>query len=319
MTIEQLAQAFEPPSTPVAVCIVAFRDDAIVRTCLESLGRSQCTEFEVVICENGGPEAFARLEQALPSVLAGGQQVTCLQAPGNLGYAGGVNFAIKARPLAKAWWVLNPDATAAPDALDALLSRLDKGDCDAVGGVLHYPSGKIQAYGGRWRGWLARAESIGHGRSLSEPADANLVEREMNYLLGASMLIGRTFVQKAGLMKEDYFLYAEEIEWCLRALARGATLGFAPNAFVCHGQGTTTGSADPIRQRPRLPIFLDERNKLLVVRDTSPWRLPVAIPLSAVLAFMRFGRRGAKRQFRYALQGWWDGVRNRRGVPAWLG
>ncbi|WP_225206449.1 glycosyltransferase family 2 protein [Novosphingobium huizhouense] len=318
MTIARLPEAALAPSSPIAVCIVAFRDSAIVAQCLASLERSSFADFEVVICENGGPEAFARLEAALPARLPGGQGVTCLMAPGNLGYAGGVNFAIRARPGARAWFVLNPDATVAPDALGELVARLERGDCDAVGGVLHYPSGKVQAYGGRWRGWLARAESIGQGRSVEEIADEAGVEREMNYLLGAAMLIDRSFVARAGLMQEDYFLYAEEIEWCLRALRSGARLGFAPSARICHGQGATTGSADPIRSRPKLPIFLDERNKLLVVRDTTPARLPVAIPLAAALAFLRFARRGARRQFAYALQGWWDGARNRRGVPAWL-
>lgn len=315
--IENLPGIEGEATTPIAVCIVAFRDHAIVANCLSALDRCTFTDFEVVICENGGEDAFRRLRAALPDRLSAGQPVTCLMAPDNPGYAGGVNAAIRARPGARAWWVLNPDTTVAPDALARLVARLDEGDCDAVGGVLHYPDSTVQAYGGRWRPWLARAVSIGHGGALTPVPDRATVERQMNYLLGASMLMGRSFVRRAGLMQEDYFLYAEEIEWCLRALLLGARLGFAPDALVCHGQGVTTGSADPIRRRPRMPIFLDERNKLLVVRDTAPSALPVAIPASALLALLRFGRAGALRQLGYALGGWWNGVRNRRGKPDW--
>jgi len=33
---------------------------------------------------------------------------------------------------------------------------------------------------------------------------------------------------------------------------------------------------------------------------------------------VRFGKRGAWRQLGYAVQGWWAGVRNQRGVPDWM-
>ncbi len=305
--------------TPITVCIVAFRNAGEIADCLAALGRSTSTDFEVVICENGGAPAFDALRDAVPSVLAGGQNVTCLLADGNSGYAGGVNLCMEYRRDARAWWVLNPDTLVEPGTLGALLARLDRGDCDAVGGTLYHPDGMVQAHGGHWRGWLARPESIGHGTSLSIVPDAAMVERRMNYLLGASMLIGRRFVERVGLMRDDYFLYAEEVEWCLRGVALGMRLGFAPDARVCHGQGGTTGSADSVRKRPRLPIYMDERNKLLVVRDTTPLRLPVAILASFALTFMRFGRRGAWRQWGYALGGWWAGIRNQRGIPAWLG
>lgn len=56
----------------------------------------------------------------------------------------------------------------------------------------------------------------------------------------------------------------------------GIKLGFAPDARVRHDQGGTTGSAGAIKNRKSLPIYMDERNKLHVVRDISGWRLPVA-------------------------------------------
>ena len=81
---------------------------------------------------------------------------------------------------------------------------------------------------------LARAESIGNGSQLDAPLDAAQVEREQSYLNGASMLVGRRFLEAVGPMREDYFLYAEESEWFLRAARRGMRLGFAPAARVMH-------------------------------------------------------------------------------------
>lgn len=302
----------------VVICIVSFRNPGEILDCLHALAQSDYQDFEIVICENGGPDAYTSLVSTLPEMLSNGQRVTSIQAPGNIGYAGGVNTCMRERPDADAWWIVNPDTVPDVSALSALIARLDQGDCDAVGGTLYHPDGRVQAHGGKWRGWLARAESIGHGTSLSLVPDASVVEADMNYILGASMLIGRTFVDRIGLMRDDYFLYCEEVEWCLRALKNGLRLGFAPDALVKHGQGGTTGSADSITKRPRLPIYMDERNKIHVVRDITPDRLPVAAIAALFLLSLRFGRRGAWRQWGYALSGWFAGVRGRRGLPPWM-
>lgn len=302
----------------VAIVIVGFRNLPDIERCLAALGQSTHADFEVLICENGGDAAFAALSAALPLALMGGQQVRAVKASGNVGYAGGVNIGMRATPEADAWWILNPDTLPEPQALAALMERLARGDCHAVGGTQYFADGRVQSDGGRWRPWLARAESMGHGRQLSDPVDAAGIEGRMNYITGASMLVSRDFLGLAGPMREDYFLYCEEVEWCLRARRKGARLGFAPGAQVLHHQGASTGSGHGVRARPRLPIYLDERNKMLVTRDCFPARLPVAACSALALLALRFLRRGAVRQFAYGFAGWRDGLLGKRGVPEWV-
>ena len=296
----------------VAICIVGYRNAADILACIEALAGSTHRDFEVQICENGGPDAYRTLSQALPTQLAGGQPVAVTKAAGNLGYAGGVNVCIRAAPNAGAWWVLNPDTVPDEHALEALLNRLAAADCELVGGVLHGADNCVQTLGGRWRPWLARAEAIGRGLGLSEakPADSPL-----DFVSGASMLVSRAWVEAVGLMREDYFLYCEEVEWCLRGRRLGMRLGFAPDALVLHDQGATTGSANAVRQRPLLPVYLDERNKMLVTRDCFPRRLFIAAPVALGLIGLRFASRGAWRQTDAAVRGWWHGVVGTRGAP----
>lgn len=302
----------------VAVCIVGFRNSDDVARCLRSLGQASYQDFEVVICENGGPEAFRELRARLPEQLPGGQAVTVILAPGNLGYAGGVNTCVREAAEADAWWILNPDTQPDPQAMMLLVERLQVGDCDAVGSAVYLPDGKVQSYGGRWSPGLARAKSIGHGDLRSNEPGRAFIERQQNYLNGASMMIGRRFMEATGPMREEYFLYCEEVEWCLRALARGMRLGFAEGAGVLHHAGSTTGSYKEITKRPRTPVYLNERNKVLTTRDCYPALLPVASLVSLFLIFVRFGRSQAWRQVGYGLEGWLAGVRNHRGVPEWL-
>jgi len=302
----------------VAVCIVGFRNTADVVRCLDALAGSTHADFEAVICENGGEAAYRALVEAAPAALPGGQPVRLLAAPDNPGYAGGVNRCLAAAPDADAWWVLNPDTVPAPDALAAMCAHLESRGQGAVGCTVHYPDGTVESRGGRWRRWLARAESLEHSKRLDDPVDAAAVERTLNYLNGASMLVGRSFLQRTGPMREDYFLYAEEVEWCLRGGLAGESLGMAVDARVLHFKGTTTGSIQDMGSRSRAPVYLDERNKLLLTRDLFPGLLPVAAPASLMLLFLRFGRRGAWRQLGYGLSGWLAGVRDARGKPPWL-
>lgn len=303
----------------VAVAIVGFRNPQDVEHCLAALGRSSHRDFEVIICENGGQAAYDALVDVMPSSLVGGQPVRVVCAPGNVGFAGGVNICLNETRAAEAWWVLNPDTEPHPDALAAKVSALASGHYDAVGCTLYRPDGRVQSYGGRWRPWLARAESLGIGNRLEDPIDVASVERRQRYLNGAAMLLGRRFVEAVGPMREDYFLYCEEVEWCIRARMNGLRLGFTPDAVVLHSQGTTTGAAESLANRPRLPVYLDARNSMLVTRDCYPLRLPVAAMAAALVLMLRYGRRGAWKQLGYGLSGLAAGLRNERGPPEWFG
>jgi GT2 family glycosyltransferase len=302
----------------IAIVIVGFRNAGDIQRCLAAVGASTHTDFEVVICENGGYEAFETLVGAVPRTLPGGQSVTVLPTSANLGFAGGVNVCMNHSRDADAWWVLNPDTEPHPEALAAKARRLSAGDCEAVGCMLVSPTGEVEAYGGLWRSLIARSVALGTGRAANDRVDQGAVERNQNFLMGAAMLVGRRFVETTGLMREDYFLYCEETEWCLRGLARGMRLGFAPDARIVHYRGTTTGAGEAIRERPRMPIYLGERNRMLLTRDLFPARLPLAAAGAAGQLFLRYAARGAWRQFGYGIAGLWAGLLNRRGAPAWM-
>jgi GT2 family glycosyltransferase len=302
----------------VAITIVGYRNPDDIRRCLHALEDSSFQDFEVIICENGGAASYAALTDLLPSKLAGGQTVRAVRAPRNLGYAGGVNLCLRETTAADAWWVLNPDTEPSPDALLALVNRLTVGDCEAAGCTLQLPNGRVQSYGGRWQPWLARAVSIGYGRSPAMTVDARTIESRQNYLSGACMLISRRFLEVTGPMREDYFLYCEEVEWCLRAIARGMRLGFAPGGFVLHRVGTATGNPPDMRSRSRAPVYLSTRNQILLTRDCFPARLPIAASSALAVLLFRCARRGAWRQLGYGLSGWIAGLRDERGKPSWI-
>ena len=302
----------------VAIGIVGFRNSDDIANCLAGLAKQTHQNFTVVICENGGEAAHAEIVSRFSQRKLGNGVLTIIGAHDNPGYAGGINRVIRSQPMADALWVLNPDTHPEPECLAKLISRLKQDDVGIVGGRIVGPSGHLQSCGGRWRSKLARVESIGHGWPAEQQLDIAAIERDLDFQSGASMLVAQSVIEKIGPMREDYFLYCEEVEWCVRAKDAGFGIGFAAGATIVHHQGSTTGSGGAVRSRKRLPIFLDERNKINMVRDLRPAHLWTAIPAALILMILRYGKALAFRQLSYAIAGWLAGLRNHRGRPDWF-
>ncbi|KQS80568.1 hypothetical protein ASG25_03005 [Rhizobium sp. Leaf384] len=239
------------------------------------------------------------------------------QASGNIGYAGAINAVLdylKPDPDWDSVWVLNPDTEPAPDALIALKRRSEAGGYAIVGSrIVLMHNNKIQMYGGRWRRWMARGYNIGLGADRDATPDIAAVEAEMDYVCGASMYIIRPFIETIGHMDESYFLYAEEVDWCLR---RGAfALGYAHDSIVRHSHGATIGSNHSRKNRSSFSVYLDERSKMLLTKRFYPKAFPLIMLFTLILT-TQYAKQGAWKNFGVALQGWWSGVRGETGFPS---
>jgi GT2 family glycosyltransferase len=158
----------------VVIAIVATDEAKNLVGCLGSLRSSVYREFSVVICENGGHDAFDRDVQGLSKVpgmaeaeaeaddrlgAAEGRRfhlgddrrvVRLLRSRENRGYSGGVNFCIAAA--GTDWdfiWVLNPDTFPEPDSIGALVRRQAEGGYGIVGSkIVFAANGRVQLWGG---------------------------------------------------------------------------------------------------------------------------------------------------------------------------
>jgi GT2 family glycosyltransferase len=127
---------------------------------------------------------------------------------------------------------------------------------------------------------------IGEGRRVdSAPIHPDDVERDLAYVMGASMLVSQRYVIEVGLMQDDYFLYYEEIDWALRGTRR-FKLGYAPSSYVFHKSGAS--SSKPMNAFSTRFYY---RNRIRFARRFFPERLP-AVRLSLSFEFLRQTLRG---------------------------
>jgi GT2 family glycosyltransferase len=218
-------------------------------------------------------------------------RLVLIQTGANLGFAGGNNVglrhALNNSDCAFAW-LLNNDTVVRPDALSQLVSRMkDRPDAGICGSTLFYydDPGRVQAFGGSiYNKWLARVGHIGGLASATQLARADEVEPKLAYIVGASMLVRRSFLQQVGLMDKQYFLTFEEIDWATRAKGQFA-LAYAPQSMVYHKEGSSLGSHRVASFRSAVSEFYAIRNRILFTRKHYPFALPsvlCAIGISAV-------------------------------------
>ena len=201
-----------------------------------------------------------------------------IQVGANLGFAGGNNVGMRyamARGGYEFIWLLNNDTVIDPDALREMVLHMEKlpgaGLCGST--VLYYTSPhRIQAVGGgRYHRMLGRGKLIGNGRPQSTQFDYHWVAKRLDYLLGASMLVRKSFIDRVGLMSEDYFLYFEELDWALRSKDIYSQT-YAEKSVVYHKAGGST------RQGEALGVKADyygARNRLVFTRKYYPYLLPL--------------------------------------------
>lgn len=236
------------------------------------------------------PKPVRLVEYARDDAERGGSQpeddgaaVYLLHTGANLGFAGGCNVGIRfamARGDADFVWLLNNDTMVDPQALAALVARAGQPDRPGiVGSLLCYFDApeRIQSLGGgTYSPQRAMSRHIADGqlRQALTPAELQAAERDMVYVVGASMLASRRFLDTVGVMQDDYFLYFEEMDWAERARRLDPTLGiaFAPASIVYHKVGASAGT----QRRSMLSLRYLTVNRLRFVKRFYATALPAA-------------------------------------------
>jgi hypothetical protein len=245
----------------VFVILVNWNNWDETRECLESLAAVIYSDYEVIIVDNGSNER--------PPVAKRGR-VELLCNDSNLGFAGGNNVGIKYALDHGADYVmlLNNDTVVAPDFLTELVRTSEKNFSSGILGsqIYKYGTDEVVFDGGKINIWLNKAEHTGNAESLPPSSIPPLRKGGVgggggvDYITGAAMLMKREVIEKIGLMREEFFLYYEDVDWCLRARRAGYKCVLVPTSKVWHKVSATTKEGSPSY------IYYHTRNALMLAK-----------------------------------------------------
>lgn len=196
-------------------------------------------------------------------------RVDLITSPTNLGFAGGVNLAL--RPALSGSnpprfvYLLNSDALPAPGSIERLVRVLDeRPGAGIAGSYIHGPAGDTHDTAFRFPTVASNfEESLGIGivtRLLDRWVVSKPVPSEttrVDWLAGASMLIRREVFDAIGVYDENFFFYFEETDFCLRAARAGFTTWYVPDSRVEHIGAASSGWKD--FSKPRAAFWWDGR------------------------------------------------------------
>lgn len=269
--------------------------------CLESLQGLDYPNFEVVVVDNASRDGSeGKVREAFPAV-------KLIQSGANLGFAGGNNVGIRyaLEQGADFIWLLNNDTVVEPDALTYLVERMAEdthiGMCGSTL-VYYHDRSKIQALAGAtFNKWLGVSKHIGQNTSRYQMPTPESVERRLAYIVGASLLVSRRFVEEIGFLCEDYFLYYEEIDWVIRATDK-YTLAYAPKSVVYHKEGNSIGGDNTtLNQKSMTADYYSIRNRIVFTRKHFVYALPT-VYLGLVFALVNRVKRNQWERVRMVLE-----------------
>ena len=229
----------------VAVVLVTYESAGDLAACLGSLPAAAGPhELEVVVVDNASRDTSAEIARRLG--------VKVLENPANLGLSRAID--IGAAATAAPWLLLvNPDTRLAPGSLARMLETAGADSTvGCVGPHLRNSDGSEYPTGRRFPSILvgvvhAALGTVWPGNPATRRYHLADLDRSrpvrVDWVSGACMLVRRAAYEAAGRFDAGYFMYFEEMDFCLRLAKAGWWVVYDPGAEVTHMLGGSTRSA----------------------------------------------------------------------------
>ena len=224
---------FESPDTltfsmDLSIIIINYKSAHHVLACIESIYKeTQKYSFEIIVVDNDSADGSQeKICSTFPNII-------WIQSGYNAGFARANNIGIR-QSIGENILILNADTIILENAVDKTIDLFKtKNDAVASGVQLLNPDGTHQISGAYFiKGglnfllplpYLGRfIRYMGYKLKSKIPSIKSVPEdQEVDWIVGAFIIVKKSVLEKAGLFDEDFFMYVEEIEWCSRLRKQG--------------------------------------------------------------------------------------------------
>lgn len=256
----------------LSIIIVNYKSPLLILDCIRSV-KAQTLEigYEIIVVDNfSGDTSRDIISTHYPDVI-------WLQMTYNAGFARANNAGIR-KSRGEAVLLLNPDTIVINQAVEKCYVRFVRSNYIACGVQLLNPdntpqiSGNYFIKGGLnhllplpYLGPLLRQIAFAIKTKKTNVLQATAEER-VDWINGAFLMVKKSAIEKMGLMDEDFFLYAEETEWCSRLLKAGELVVYG-DLNVLHLQGESINKETKTTDKGYTNLF-DKKGLQLMVSNS---------------------------------------------------
>lgn len=294
--------AFNNNPVKIAAITVNWNKPEVTCACIDLLLNQKNVLPHIILVDNGSTDDSIEFFRDKFSEGA----VELLELPHNVGFAGGYNAGIRAAldSLAEYILIINNDVEPSPDLIQLLLQAMDESVGVAAPAIYYYEKPtEIWSTGGDIH-QLLLAPLDAHNRK------ANIASHpiQRTFLSGCVMLFKREVFDRVGCFDEQFFMYYEDLDLCLRINSAGIKMIVMPNAVAYHKVSLSSDGANTPFER-----YHSARSSGLYYRKHMVglyplWIIPYRLG-SALLWTLRLLLQGKQQ----SLKAYWNGL-----VGGWL-
>jgi len=227
------------------IVLVSYNTAEYTKRAIESVyAETNDTDFKIIMVDNDSKDNSVEL------IASEFPDVEIIQSGSNLGFAGGVNIGAKASN-GEFVLLLNPDTIILDNAIDKLIAFARKFPKAGVwGGVTLNNDLSLNPNNARAR--LSTKNLLFSALGLSKTFNKSCFfnhdnygcwdrksEREVDVVTGCFFLTPRNLWEELGGLDETFFMYAEEADYCIRAIKKGYQPRVTPDARIIHHGGVS--------------------------------------------------------------------------------
>lgn len=241
----------------VSIILVNYNGFKDTVECINSLRYIDYINYDIIVVDNDSEKDYDLL-----SAKYSDSNVTVLRSESNLGFSGGNNIGISYARNQGADYILllNNDTFVEKNFLTNMVSTAQKlnNRCVITCKIMYaYDKERIWYAGGKFDFKTSRTSVDG----INEKDSGKYNEaHKVSFASGCCLLIPVNILDDLGLMDEEYFLYCEDTDYCLRILKAGYEIMYEPKSKIYHKVNASTKKIAGI-----LTYYL-VRNKLFIVK-----------------------------------------------------
>jgi len=236
----------------LSVIIPTFNSGEYIHTCIFSLKESLNMigmDHEIIVIDNNSNDSTV-------DVLEREENVSLLKLSQNVGFAKSVNMGIR-RASGNLFLILNPDTRPQKASLINLHKCMMKSGSGIVGGLSYRRDRTIHGSFVRKPSLLTLLFDYSNLRKIV-PGDVihkqhyyqdRKVPNDQMYVdivSGSFMMIDKKVVEKIGYFDENFFMYLEDVDFCVRALKENIVVSLCPESKIFHEGGASSKNEDRI-------------------------------------------------------------------------